>query len=188
MPHRGPARIAAHPIRAAIIAALTAAAAVAATRSLSPALGESDGVVVEGVSVFDDRIPAVANLAPHLRRALRRAARDAAREGIEVLVNSGWRSPAYQEQLVRDAVAKHGSQKKAARWVASPDSSSPVFGEAVDIGPSRAAAWLSRRGAAYGLCRIYRNESWHYEFRPEAVASGCPSMYADASRDSRVRQ
>lgn len=188
MPRRGPARIAVHPIRAVIIAAFTAAAAVAATQSLPPALGESDGVVAGSVSVFDDRIPAVAHLDPRLRRALRRAARDAARDGIVIVVNSGWRSRVYQEQLVRDAIEKHGSKKKAARWVASPDTSSHVFGEAVDVGPSRAAAWLSRRGARYGLCRTYRNEPWHFEFRPEAAARGCPSMYADAGRDPRMQQ
>jgi hypothetical protein len=65
--------------------------------------------------------------------------------------------------------------------VATPDTSLHVSGGAVDIGPSRATAWLSRHGAAYGLCRIYRNEPWHYELRREAIEDGCPSMYADPS-------
>ena len=43
---------------------------------------------------------------------------------------------------------------------------------------SGAAAWLSARGAAYGLCQIYGNEPWHYELRPAAVEHGCPAMYA----------
>ena len=37
-----------------------------------------------------------------------------------VLVNSGWRSPEYQDQLLRDAVSKYGSEAEAARWVATP--------------------------------------------------------------------
>ncbi|MEV4398700.1 hypothetical protein [Nonomuraea sp. NPDC049607] len=55
-------------------------------------------------------------------------------------------------------------------------------------GPSEEAGWLSRRGAAYGLCQIYRNEPWHYELRPEAAADGCPRKYADPTRDPRMRR
>jgi LAS superfamily LD-carboxypeptidase LdcB len=140
------------------------------------------------VRVFDADIPAVANLDPGLRRALRQAAMDAAQDRIEIVVNSGWRSREYQKQLLRDAAAKYGSEKAAARWVATPDTSPHVTGGAVDIGPSRATAWLSRHGAEYGLCRIYRNEPWHYELRREAIRDGCPSMYADPRRDPRMQQ
>lgn len=182
---RSEARIAAGRIRWAILAAVV----VVSTTTLSrpTALGETDGVVPGGVRVSDDGIPAVANLDPGLLRALRRAALDAARDGIEIVVNGGWRSREYQQQLLRDAVAKYGSEKAAARWVAPPDTSSHVSGNAVDIGPSRAAAWLSRHGAAYGLCRIYRNEPWHYELRRDAIDGGCPSMYADPGRDPRMQ-
>lgn len=103
-------------------------------------------------------------------------------------VNSGWRSPAYQDHLLRDAVAEYGSAEEAARWVATPQTSAHVSGNAVDIGPFDAAAWLARQGAAYGLCRIYRNEAWHFELRPEAIGSGCPAMYADAAHDPRMQQ
>ncbi len=180
-----PARIAARRTRSAILTVL-----VVCTTTLSPptALGESDGAIPEGVSVFDDDISAVANLDPRLRRALRQAAIDAAKDRIDIAVNSGWRSREYQKQLFRDAVAKYGSEKKAARWVATPDRSSHVSGDAVDIGPSRAAAWLSKHGAEYGLCRIYRNELWHYELRREAIDDGCPSMYADPRHDPRMQQ
>ena len=163
---------------------------VVSTTSLSPptALGETDGAVPEGVSVFDDTLPAVANVDPGLQRALRHAAMDAAKDGIAIVVNSGWRSREYQKRLLRGAVAKYGSEKEAARWVATPDTSSHVWGDAVDIGPSRAAAWLSKHGAAYGLCRIYRNEPWHYELRREAINHRCPSVYADPRHDPRMQQ
>lgn len=151
------------------------------------ALGEEDGAVPEGVTVFEKGIPGVANLDRALLRALRRAARDAAGDGVELFVNSGWRSPAYQEQLLREAVSQYGSEEEAARWVATADKSLHVSGDAVDIGPSAAAEWLSRRGADYGLCQIYRNEPWHYELRPKAVGEGCPRMYADPTRDPRLR-
>jgi hypothetical protein len=56
------------------------------------ALGEADGVVPDGVTVFDDEIPAMANLDPALLGALRQAATDAAGDGVEFFVDSGWRS------------------------------------------------------------------------------------------------
>ncbi len=152
------------------------------------ALGEADGLVPHGVTVFDDELPAVTNLDPDLLGALRRAATDAADDGVELLVNSGWRTPEYQEQLLHEAVSQYGSEAEAARWVATADTSLHVSGDAVDIGPSGAAAWLSEHGAEYGLCQIYRNEPWHYELRPEAIADGCPPMYANPTRDPRLQQ
>jgi D-alanyl-D-alanine carboxypeptidase len=152
------------------------------------ALGEADGVVPEGATVFDDEIPAVANLDPALLGALRQAATDAADEGVELYVDSGWRSPEYQERLLREAVSKYGSEEEAARWVATADTSAHVSGDAVDVGPFDATAWLSEHGAKYGLCQIYRNEPWHYELRPEANDRGCPPMYADPTEDPRMQQ
>ena len=151
-------------------------------------LGEADGAVPDGTTVFDDTIPGVANLDPDLLGALRRAATDAADDGVEFVVDSGWRSPAYQEQLLREAVSKYGSEEEAARWVATPARSAHVSGDAVDIGPSGAAAWLSEHGAAYGLCQIYGNEPWHYELRPTAIAHGCPPTYSDPTQDPRMQQ
>ena len=152
------------------------------------ALGEADGLVIDSASVFDDAIPAVANLDPSLLKALRRAATDAAKDGVEFQVNSGWRSAEYQEQLLREAVSEYGSEEEAARWVATANTSAHVSGDAVDIGPFDATAWLSEHGAHYGLCQIYRNESWHYELRPEATSRGCPRMYADPTQDPRMQQ
>lgn len=154
-----------------------------ATRS---ALGKADGAVPEPVPVFDDETPAVVNLAPDLLAALRSAAADAAADGVAIFVNGGWRSPQYQEQLLRAAISKYGSAEEAARWVSTPDKSAHVSGDAVDIWPPDARAWLSEHGARYGLCQIYRNEPWHYELRPEAVEHGCPPMYADPSHDPRA--
>jgi D-alanyl-D-alanine carboxypeptidase len=152
------------------------------------ALGEADGAVPEGTTVFDDAIPGVAKLDPALLGALRQAATDAAHDGVEFLVDSGWRSVEYQERLLQEAVSKYGSEEEAARWVATPATSPHVSGAAVDIVPSAAAAWLSEHGAEYGLCQIYRNEPWHYELRPGAVDRGCPSMYADPTHDPRMQQ
>jgi hypothetical protein len=156
-------------------------------RSEHPAaLGEADGAVPDGTTVFADEIPGVAKLDPALLAALRQAATTAADDGVVFVVDSGWRSPAYQRHLLRDAVAKYGSEAEAARWVATPNTSAHVSGDAVDIGPAAAAAWLSEHGAEYGLCPIYANEPWHYELRPNAGAQGCPPMYADPTHDPRM--
>jgi zinc D-Ala-D-Ala carboxypeptidase len=152
------------------------------------ALGEADGAVPDGTTVFDDAIPGVANLDPALLGALRQAASAAADDGIEFVVDSGWRSRDYQEHLLEDAVSKYGSEVEAARWVATPDTSAHVSGDAVDIGPVDAAAWLSQHGAQYGLCPIYGNEPWHYELRPDASTQGCPAVYADPTHDPRMQQ
>jgi zinc D-Ala-D-Ala carboxypeptidase len=152
------------------------------------ALGEAGGAVPDGTTVFDDGVPGVAKLDADLLGAVRQAATDAAGDGIQFVVDSGWRSPAYQAQLLHEAVLKYGSQAEAERWVATPDTSAHVSGDAIDIGPAAAAAWLSRRGAAYGLCQIYGNEPWHYELRPEAIAHGCPPTYADPTHDPRMQR
>jgi zinc D-Ala-D-Ala carboxypeptidase len=152
------------------------------------ALGEADGAVPAGATVFDDEIPGVANLDPALLGALRQAETDASYDGVEFFVDSGWRSPEYQEQLLHEAVSKYGSEEEAARWVATPNTSAHVSGDAVDIGPFDATAWLSEHGAEYGLCQIYSNEPWHYELRPEAIDRGCPPVYADPTHDPRMQQ
>jgi D-alanyl-D-alanine carboxypeptidase len=152
------------------------------------ALGEADGAVPDGVTVFDDEIPGVANLDPALLGALRQAATDAADDGVEFFVDSGWRSPEYQNQLLREAVSEYGSEEEAARWVATAETSAHVSGDAVDIEHFDATAWLSKHGADYGLCQIYSNEPWHYELRPEAIDRGCPPMYADPTHDPRMQQ
>jgi zinc D-Ala-D-Ala carboxypeptidase len=152
------------------------------------ALGEADGAIPDGTTVFDNEVPGVAKLDPALLGALRQAATEAADDGVEFYVNSGWRSRAYEEHLFDEAVAKYGSAEEAARWVATPTTSAHVSGDAVDIGPSDAAAWLSEHGAEYGLCQIYGNEPWHYELRPEAIDHGCPPRYADPTHDPRMQQ
>ncbi|MEV5610701.1 M15 family metallopeptidase [Streptomyces sp. NPDC052225] len=151
-------------------------------------LTAADGVVPDGTTVFDDSVPAVSQLDPALLKALRQAATDAGQRGVAFHVNSGWRSPEYQNHLLDEAVSKYGSEDEAARWVATAATSPHVSGDAVDLGRSDATAWLSAHGAAYGLCRIYKNEPWHYELRAEASEKGCPALYDDPTQDPRMQQ
>ncbi len=152
---------------------------------LRSALGEADALP-DGTTVFDDEAPGVANLDSALLGALRQAALDAARDGVEFVVDSGRRSPEYQNRLFRDAVSEYGSEEEAARWVATAETSAHVSGDAVDVGHD-ASAWLSEHGAEYGLCQVYGNEPWHYELRPEAIDHGCPPVYADPTHDPRMQ-
>lgn len=148
---------------------------------------EADGVLPDGATVFDEQYPGVANLDPALLDALRDAATDAADAGLTLTMNSGWRSAAYQNQLLSEAIAEHGSAEEAARWVATAATSPHVQAAAADLGPSPVTAWLSEHGAEYGLCQIYANEPWHYEFRREAIGSACPRAYPDPTHDPRMQ-
>jgi LAS superfamily LD-carboxypeptidase LdcB len=103
-----------------------------------------------------------------------------------VHLTSGWRSAAYQEQLLEDAISTYGTRAEAARWVATPATSPHVSGDAVDIRNADATAWLEGHGARYGLCQVFANEPWHFELRPAAVGRGCPAQYRDPSHDPRM--
>nr|WP_236571095.1 M15 family metallopeptidase [Microbacterium hydrocarbonoxydans] len=163
-----------------------AAAAAPVSRA---ALGDADGIIHEegAVSVFDDA-PAVSKLDSDLLAAVRAAADAAADDGVSMHVNSGWRSPEYQQLLQQEAVEQYGSAEEAARWVATPENSEHVSGDAVDLGPLAAQDWLAQRGAEFGLCQIYANERWHFELRPAAVANGCPVMYENPTTDPRTQR
>lgn len=144
-------------------------------------LGRQDGFVPAGASVSPwSTTPAVARLTPDLRRALHAATADARAAGVVLRVNSGWRSARYQRQLFRRAVRTYDDAAVARRYVLPPERSAHVRGRAVDVGPTDAAVWLEQHGAAYGLCRTYANELWHFELA--TVPGGtCPAARADAT-------
>src|SRR5215813_4164905 len=119
---------------------------VGTTNEADGAVTATDGALPDGVTVFDDQYPGIANLDPDLLQALREAATDAAGDGVEFYVNSGWRSPEYQNQLLREAVSKYGSEEEAAQWVATAATSPHVSGDAIDIAHFDATAWLSEHG------------------------------------------
>lgn len=163
----------------ALVLALTTSCSAFAQPELVASKEDGD-VPVEGISPFDDDHPAIANLEPKLREAVQQAARDAQEKGIEVRVTSGWRSRDYQQRLLDQGIDKYGSFEEARKFVNTPDKSTHVSGKAVDIGPTDAADWFSRKGAKYGLCQTYSNEMWHYEL---ATTPGeeCPPMLSSAA-------
>ena len=140
-----------------------------------------------GASSHPSEGAASRRLDPDLRDALRAARAEAEADGVVLHVNSGWRSRAHQARLFRDAVDVYGSEEEAARWVATPDTSVHVSGDAIDVGPASAADWLAEHGRDVGLCRVYVNEPWHFELFADAPDDGCPRMYLDPTEDPRMQ-
>lgn len=164
-----------------VVAVNTAAATVTAPWSpYSPSV--DDGLIAEGsgVTLDDDQVPAIGRLNPALRDAFRRAAAAADADGISFQVTSGWRDVEYQEWLFDDAIQQYGTAEIARQFVATPERSSHVTGDAIDIGPLDAQLWLMEHGSDYGLCQTYANERWHYELATVPGAD-CPDMKADAA-------
>ena len=145
-------------------------------------LTAADGYIADGeeLSPFATDYPAVGNLTPELLAAVQRAATAAARDGVALMITSGWRSARYQQALLEAAIVQYGSVAEARKWVNTPEKSTHVTGNAVDIGPTAADLWLRQHGQRYGLCQIYANELWHYELATEPGGS-CPPPIADAS-------
>jgi sugar/nucleoside kinase (ribokinase family) len=168
--------------------AATGAATTPAERSRPPlppadsGLTVDDGFIADNapLSPFDTSLPAIANLDAGLRDAILSAATDAHASGIEMVINSGWRSERYQQALLDEAVVTYGSEEEARKWVNTPDASKHVTGEAVDIGPTDADDWLLQHGSDYGLCQAYANEMWHFELLVEP-GGVCPAPIVDAS-------
>lgn len=141
-----------------------------------------DGYIADGeaVSPFADDLPAIARLEPDLRAAMQEAAGAAIEDGVDFVVTNGWRSADYQQALLDAAVIEYGSLEAASRYVAAPETSKHVTGEAVDIGRTDADSWLSQHGSDYGLCQTYTNEMWHFELATEPGGE-CPPQLTDAS-------
>ena len=151
--------------------------------TIGPAATDSyGGWIPEGqtLSPFDVSNPALAQLDPSLLNAIQDAARAAAAEGVDLRITSGWRSKGFQQRLFDDAVRKYGSADIAKQFVASPDVSKHVVGQAVDVAPVDADNWLIRNGAQFGLCQIYANELWHFELAVDQQGN-CPPLRPNAA-------
>lgn len=164
------------------VVALVGVRATTAAASAPFLPGEASGHIAQGaaVTLADDELPALARLDPALLAAMRRAEADAAADGVAFDVTSGWRSPRYQEWLLDGAIERYGSEETARRYVATPDESRHVTGDAVDIGSLDAQLWLSQHGWRYGICQTYANERWHFELAT-TPGGACPEMKPDAA-------
>ena len=138
-------------------------------------LGETE--IVEGTERPEEINPLV------LARFL--SAQAAAKElGIELSIDSGYRSPEKQNYLYQRAIKTYKSAEEAMKWVLPSDLSRHPWGLALDVNLNHdksGATWLEANGAAFGLCRVYVNEWWHFE--PLVAPGGiCPPLLPDASQ------
>ena len=138
-------------------------------------LGETE--IVEGTERPEEINPLV------LARFL--SAQAAAKElGIELSIDSGYRSPEKQNYLYQRAIKTYKSADEAIKWVLPSDLSRHPWGLALDVNLNHdksGATWLEANGAAFGLCRVYVNEWWHFE--PLTAPGGiCPPLLPDASQ------
>ncbi|WP_319456161.1 MULTISPECIES: M15 family metallopeptidase [unclassified Mycobacterium] len=131
-------------------------------------------------SPFDITIAPVARLDPLLLKAIQDATDAAHAQGVDMTLTSGWRSKGFQQRLFDDAVRQYGSVAVAQQFVASPEASKHVTGEAVDITGTGASEWLIRNGAQFGLCQIYANENWHFELAVDQDGR-CPPLRPNAA-------
>jgi hypothetical protein len=154
--------------------------ALRARPTSSGSTGVAGGEIPDGTATVDDDLPAITGLDPELADAVRQAAADAAADDIDFWITSGWRSAAYQQNLLDRAVREHGSLEAARRVVSTPELSAHVSGDAVDIGPTEGDYWLIQHGAEYGLCQVYANEIWHFELLTEPGGT-CPELLEDSS-------
>ena len=138
-------------------------------------LGETE--IVEGTDRPEEINPLV------LARFL--SAQAVAKElGIELSIDSGYRSPEKQNYLYQRAIKTYKSADEAIKWVLPSDLSRHPWGLALDVNLNHdksGASWLEANGATFGLCRVYVNEWWHFE--PLTAPGGiCPPLLPDASQ------
>ena len=112
----------------------------------------------------------------------------ALRDGVMIIPISGFRDHERQRTLFRGAVKKHGSKRRAARWVAPPGFSHHEAGLAIDLGDESmpkcdgracfrktpAYKWLRKNGARFGFelngarrrPKVKPHEPWHWRYFP----------------------
>ena len=121
-----------------------------------------------------------AQLDPLLKNRIRAVQLSATAKGFSVGVTSGWRSLNDQQRIYNNAVKLYKNQ--ADRWALPPEKSMHPWGLAVDLhfGSQAAANWFKQNSWTFGLCRVYKNEWWHFE--PVIAPGGkCPRLKVNAS-------
>lgn len=125
------------------------------------------GVVTRALAA---RFPAedLDGLTPPTRAAFEAARGEALwRDGVLIGLTDGYRDASMQAELLASAVRRTGSVRLALQRILPPDQSRHVRGTALDVRPAEGARWLDRYGARHYMYRIYDNEWWHFEYRPE---------------------
>lgn len=98
------------------------------------------------------------------------------RHGQLIGLTSGYRDPVVQQRMFDEEVRRSGSPASARMLVLPPAESPHVRGVALDVRPHEGARWLEEHGARHHLYRIYDNEWWHFEYRPERGGTPPPRL------------
>jgi D-alanyl-D-alanine carboxypeptidase len=101
-------------------------------------------------------------------------------------LTSGHRDAAEQHRLFTEEVRRTGSREAAMARVLPPGESAHVKGIAMDVRPVEGARWLEDHGGRYHLYRIYDNEWWHFEYRPETLGVPPKRLPSPAGRHIRT--
>jgi D-alanyl-D-alanine carboxypeptidase len=138
-------------------------------------------------------------LSPAARAAFEAARTEALwRHGELIGLTDGYRDAHAQARLFADTVRRTGSPELAMKWTLPPHESRHVAGTALDVRPIEGARWLERYGSRHHLYRVYDNEWWHFEYRPDSrpprlphpsasSASSAPGLCAASEDQSRSR-
>jgi len=107
---------------------------------------------------------------PEVREALVKMAEDAGKAGILLLIDSGFRSAAYQKKIIERRLENGEPIERIIRMVAPPGYSQHETGRAVDFVPSEAVfiktvqyKWLKENADKFGFVEYY------YENNPDSI-------------------
>jgi hypothetical protein len=113
---------------------------------------------------------------PDVAAAFDRMAAAAAGDGVQLIVNSGFRSTAEQARLF--------AANPDPRWVAPPGKSLHRLGTELDIGPPAAYGWLAANAPRFHFVKRYAWEPWHFGF---TLNAGTTSVgYGGGGGDGRA--
>jgi len=113
---------------------------------------------------------------------LKKMIADAKKDGVELLVNSGFRTMEKQTELYNKNLHRPG-------FAAKPGTSSHQSGIAVDFSTGGVGgtsyAWLTKHAVEYGFIRTVPKERWHWEYRPAMIRASGP--FARVKKDTAFR-
>jgi zinc D-Ala-D-Ala carboxypeptidase len=129
-------------------------------------------------------------LTPATRAAFEAARTEALWHHGELIgLTDGYRDAHAQALLFAKVVRRTGSAHLALQWTLPPHESRHVTGTALDVRPTEGARWLERHGSRHHLYRVYDNEWWHFEYRPDGRPPRLPHPGASiATRVCTIRE
>ncbi|SDP42693.1 D-alanyl-D-alanine carboxypeptidase [Nakamurella panacisegetis] len=136
------------------------------------AAGPDNGPQCPVAAQYSDEAPT--GLRADVKAAWISVKKQAAAKGVRLCLNDGKRSKAQQIAIYNLYVKEYG-RTTANNLVLPWQKSAHVKGYAVDVQPAKAIQWLQATKGRLGFCRIYDNETWHFEYSTHYKTYGCPA-------------